>query len=323
MVEPAANRPEPNSPPTNRYASSQRMLLTALWLELLALTVKLIIGAQSGSLALLAAALYSAIAAIGAVYAVLSTHRLQQCGRIVWGHSRWEAMLALGLAGLLGFGSCNLTALALQRLVAAPVLSHAAAVVAVNGALGVLLLFGFLNLGWAWLEVRSAKRYGILALAVNGQQCFQEALTTVILVLALAAMQQGYHWLDPLLALGLSVMSLLSGWRLLVRQMPLLVRQVAIAPEAIVQVVKQVDGITHCHQIESRGIVGRQVMVDLRVAIHPEFLGLEGQLMQGVEAALRQAYGPVKVNVQIDGDWDSLQNALTFSGQQDATRSVK
>jgi hypothetical protein len=38
---------------------------------------------------------------------------------------------------------------------------------------------------------------------------------------------------------------------------------------------------------------------------------------------LRQAYGPVKVKVQIDGDWDSLQNALTLSGQQDTTRSVK
>jgi hypothetical protein len=98
---------------------------------------------------------------------------------------------------------------------------------------------------------------------------------------------------------------------MLKRQLPLMVRQIAIDPGAIAQVVRQVDGVTHCDQIESRGIVGRQVLITLRLVIHPEFLGTEGQIMQSVEAVLRPTYGPVKVNIHIDNDWNSLQAALT------------
>jgi hypothetical protein len=49
----------------------------------------------------------------------------------------------------------------------------------------------------------------------------------------------------------------------------------------------------------------------LRLVIHPEFLGTEGQIIQSVEAILRQTYGPVKVSVQVESDWNGLQAALT------------
>jgi hypothetical protein len=111
--------------------------------------------------------------------------------------------------------------------------------------------------------------------------------------------------------LGLAFGAGYSAWQMLKRQMPLMVRQIAIDPGAIAQVVRQVDGVTHCDQIESRGIVGRQVLITLRLVIHPEFLGTEGQIMQSVEAVLRQTYGPVKVSVQVESDWNGLQAALT------------
>jgi divalent metal cation (Fe/Co/Zn/Cd) transporter len=296
---------------SQRYPTSQRLLLAALWFELLALTVKLFIGWQTNSLALLATTLYCAIAAVSAIYAIVATYNLQRCGRPIWGHQTWETGLALLLTGSLGYGGFTLIGVALQSLAAAPHLQQVPPIVITSAQLQTLFLFGLASLSLAWIQKRSAKRYRILALATNGDQILQEALLSLGLLVALFGVQMGYTWLDPLLTLGLAIGAGSSAWQMLKRQLPLMVRQIAIDPGAIAQVVRQVDGITHCDQIESRGIVGRQVLISLRIVIHPEFLGTEGRMMQSVEAVLRQTYGPVKVNVQIDSDWNGLQAALT------------
>jgi divalent metal cation (Fe/Co/Zn/Cd) transporter len=296
---------------SQRYPTSQRLLLAALWFELLALTVKLALGAQTNSLALLATTLYSAIAAVSAIYAIVATYNLQRCGRPIWGHQTWETGLALLLTGSLGYGGFTLIGVALQTLAAAPHLQQVPPIVVTNAQLQTLFLFGLASLSLAWVQKRSAKRYRILALTTNGDQILQEALISLSLLLILFGVQIGYTWLDPLFTLGLAFGAGYSAWQMLKRQLPLMVRQIAIDPSAIGQVVRQVDGITHCDQIESRGIVGRQVLITLRLVIHPEFLGTEGQIMQSVEAVLRQTYGPVKVSVQVESDWNGLQAALT------------
>ncbi len=298
---------------SQRYPTSQRLLLAALWFELLALTVKLALGWQTHSLALLATSLYCAIAAVSAIYAIVATNHLQCCGRPVWGHQTWETGLALLLTGSLGYGGFTLIGVALQTLAAAPHLQQIPPIIITSAQLQTLFLFGIASLSLAWIQKRSAKRYRLLPLLTNGDQVLQEALISLGLLVALFGVQMGYTWLDPMLTLGLTIGAGSSAWQMLKRQLPLMVRQIAIDPGAIGQVVRQIDGITHCDQIESRGIVGRQVLITLRLTIHPEFLGTEGQIMQSVEAVLRQTYGPVKVTVQIDNDWNGLQTALSHA----------
>jgi cation diffusion facilitator family transporter len=296
-----------NSP---RFPTTQRFLLAALWLELLVLTVKVFVGWQTNSLALLATALYCPIAAVSAVYALMATYNLQRCGRSLWGHSNWEAGTALLLVSVLGFGCFTLSGVALQRLAASPSLNQIAPIGVTAAQLQTLLMFGLASLTLAWFAKRSAKQNRMMALTMNGAQVLQEALISLGMLVALAVIQQGYTWLDPLLALGLSMGAGLSAWRMLLRQMPLMLRQVAIAPEAIAQVVRQVDGVTNCYQVQSRGLVGRQVLIHLRLQVHPEFLGTEGRMIQEVEARLRETYGPVKVMVKVDSDWNGLEEAL-------------
>jgi cation diffusion facilitator family transporter len=295
---------------STRFPISQRLLLAALWIELLVMTVKILVGWQTNSLALLATALYCPIAAVSAVYAIGATMNLQRCGRALWGHSSWEAGLAFLLTSILGFGCFTLSGAALQNLAAAPNLQQIPAIAITGTQLQTLLLFGFVSLGLAWWQKRSAKHHRILGLALNSEQMLQEAIVSLGILVALAGMRQGYHWLDPILTLFLSVGAVFSTWRMLVRQMPLMLRQMVIAPEAIAQVVRQVDGVTNCYQVQSRGIVGRQVLIQLRLVIHPEFLGTEGRMIQQVEAILRETYGPVKVMVHVDSDWQGLQAAL-------------
>lgn len=293
-----------------RYSTTQRFLLAALWFEIFVLTVKVFIGWQTNSLALLATSLYCAIAAVSAIYAIVATENLRKCGRIVWGYSRWETSMALLLIGMLGFGCVTLSGMALQHLAASPQLNQVPPVTIAAGQLQFLLFFGLTGFSLAWLQKRSAKRQRMLTLAHNADRILEEAIVSLITLLVLAGVQQGYTWLDAILTLALSIGAGWSAWQMLLRQLPLMLQQVAIAPEAISQAVRYVDGVTNCYQIESRGIVGRQVLVSMRLVLHPEFLGMESQIIQSIEANLREIYGPITVKIQIDSDWRGLQDAF-------------
>jgi hypothetical protein len=95
-----------------------------------------------------------------------------------------------------------------------------------------------------------------------------------------------------------------SGWRVVCRQVPTLLQQVAIAPEALIQIAQQVQGVTSCDAVQSRGVVGRQVWVEMDVVLHPEFMSSQNWVKQQIEAMIRDRYGPVQVmtTVMLDNE---------------------
>ena len=102
-------------------------------------------------------------------------------------------------------------------------------------------------------------------------QFLQDVWLNVGLLLSLVLILFGYRWLDSMLTIALVLTSGVSLWRVIRRQLPTLIQPIAIAPEALVQLVRQVQGVTHCVKVQSRGIVGRQVWVEMTLVLHPEF----------------------------------------------------
>jgi cation diffusion facilitator family transporter len=310
--------------PGNRYTTGQRLLLTALWLSLLSFTVKLLLGWQTQSLALLAESLHGAIAAVSAIFAVIACQNLARCGgRELLGHTRFESMTCFLLIGVLGFGCFSLSGIALQHLVAAHQLTQTPQLNMIQPSqLQALLLFGLAGLGLATVQKRTAKRTGLRPVSASADHIFWDAILTLITLLTLIAVQNGYSWLDSIVTLIMSTSAILNSWRLLHRQLPLITHQIAIAPEAIAHLVRQIDGVTNCYQIRSRGLVGRQVLVQMRLMIHPEFLGTEGKIIQQIEAALRETYGPIKVAIKVDSDWQGLETALETASQANSVSGI-
>jgi cation diffusion facilitator family transporter len=295
----------------DRHRIAQKLLLVTLWLSLVSLNLKVVVGWQTQGLSLLAVSLNTMIASVSLVLALIARLKAQSCyGREVQGHGMVETILALLLVGVLGFGGVSVSALALHRLMAQPQLAHLPSIGITGLQLQVLLLISLLGFGMGWYQRRWGQRYGMAVLIVSANRTCQDAVLMLGLLVGLLAIRRGYVWLDPALAVLISGWVVWQGWLLLQRQLPSLVQQVAIAPEGIAQLVRQIDGVTYCHQIRSRGLVGRQVLIELRLVIHPEFVGAEGWIMQTVEAVLRECYGPVQVLVQIDSDWQGLQRAM-------------
>ncbi len=280
-----------------------RLLLTVLWATLLLLAVEAIGGWANHSLTLLAEALHSLVDGFSTILSLVAvTSPQRQMGREVWGHGRAEVAATLMLCAFLGFTGVSLVLIALGQLfknlqgIADPfpvtihtqVLWFTAAMVILTISLGIYASY-------------QARNLNSLALKLNTHHFLTDAWLSVIMVAVLMAIWQNQLWLDPVYALVLLPLVARSLWRVLNDQLPMLLRPTAIAPEAIAHLVNQVDGVIQCTRIRSRGMVGRQVWIELHLVLHPEFMGTTDQIGEQIEARLRHQYGPLRTQIWVEG----------------------
>lgn len=281
---------------------SYRLLLTTLWATLLLLAVEAIGGWASQSLTLLAESLHTLIDGFSTVLSLVAVNSPQrQMGREVWGHGRAEVAATLMLCAFLGFTGVSLLFIGLRQVFSAltgatdpfpvlidpQVLRFTAAMVILNVALGI----------YASYQARSLSSQ---ALKLNARHFLADAWLSIVMVGALLAIWQGQHWLDPTLALLLLPLVGRSLWRVLNEQLPMLLRPTAIAPEAISHIATQVEGVTRCTRIRSRGMVGRQVWVEIHLVLHPEFVEAAEPIGEQIDALLRERYGPLRTQVWVE-----------------------
>jgi cation diffusion facilitator family transporter len=300
-IEPIAYRLSMNEGPYQRRIS-YRLLLTTLWATLLLLAVEGIGGWANQSLTLLADSLHTLIDGFSTVLSLVAvTSPQRQMGREVWGHGRAEVAGTLMLCAFLGFTGVSLLLIALRQLlnlilgvedpfpvvIEPQVLKFTAAMVILNVALGIYTSY-------------QARTLNNLPLKLNTQHFLSDAWLSIVMVVVLLAVWQNLHWLDPIFAIVLLLLVARSLWRVLNAQLPMLLRPTAIAPEAIAQIVSQVNGVTHCTRIRSRGMVGRQVWVELHLAIHPEFYEASELIGEQIEALLRDRYGPLRTRIWVE-----------------------
>ena len=282
--------------------TSYRLLLITLWIAGLVFAVELTAGWVSHSLCLLAESLHTLIdgfSALLSLVAVASPRRT--LGREIWGHGRGEASSALVLCAVLGFAGLSILLVALKQFTDFFATTQNTFAVQITLPLVVLITaIASLLLSVVAFSAHKSKSINSLGLKLNVQHVLSDAWLNLVVIVALFLMHSGYLWMDPLLAIFLVGWSAVSLWRLLNRQLPMLLKPMAIAPEAIAQVACQVEGVTRCTKILSRGLVGRHVWIELHLALHPEFMVIASTIGERVERRLREHYGPVKAQIWLD-----------------------
>lgn len=307
----------------NQKGVSRQILLMTLWLTLLMLVVKVGAAWATKSLSIVAESLHTAIDGFSTVLSLIAiSSPNRQGGREVWGHGRLETLLALLLVALLGFAGLSLFGVAIGQLATDPTLSTLPPVRMRLTVIGLLAIVYFASVGLAFFERKVSRSLDSTVLKLNARHILEDAWLTMVLLVGLLGVWRGYGWLDPLLTILFVITAGLSCWRVLNWQLPLMVRQVAIAPEAIGQMVRQVQGVTQCYEVRSRGIVGRQVFVEMRVMVHPEFLGASDWIVEQIEGAIRDRYGPVQVMVFVEEAQDELQHPFEQVRSDQSSREI-
>ena len=250
-----------------------RLLLTWLWVTLLVLGIEVIAGWATRSLLLFAEALHTFIDAFSTVLSLVAVASAQRpLGREVWGHGRAEVAGTLAVVSLLGFTGLSLIFTAFRQAVNALRGNQETLQVAIERPVVYLMVaLVALSLAIAAYAYYRIQDFGSLALMLHTQHVLGDAWLSGVTLAGLIAIWQQQAWVDPCLAVLLTLFSIRSLWQVLGDQLPTLLRPMAIAPEAIAHIVTQIEGVTRCVRIRSRGLVGRQVWIELHLVLHPDF----------------------------------------------------
>ena len=283
------------------YRSGYRVSLIVLWLTLLILAVKLWAGWSTRSLSLLADALHVLIDSFSTLLSVYSIASLRQTrGLEIWGHRMRETVAVLILVAILGFLGLSLLGVAVYQFQA--LMNNASLLPAIQVDLPLILLLCIVilvHLCLVLFERYESRVLEIMALRHNANHILQDMWLTILMLFGLMGVSQGIVWLDSLMAIVLIVMLVPSIWRMLSWQLPSLIYQVAIAPEVLAQMVSKVEGVAECNHIHSKGVLGRQILIQMHIRLHPEFVNIAHLITDRLENLLRERYGAVQTRIYV------------------------
>lgn len=162
-----------------------------------------------------------------------------------------------------------------------------------------LIVLG-INIFVTFYERREGQRVGSQILIADAQHTMSDIWVTIAVIAGLIGVWQGIQWLDVVLAFPVALLVFWSGWSVLKDNLPWLVDEVAIAPEAIHALVMQVPGVVNCHDIASRGVVGRQVFIEMHLIVEAIDVVTAHRITEAVEARLEERFSPVRIIIHVE-----------------------
>jgi len=290
----------PHGPAEIPYDSQvRRVLWLTLLLNVAVCAVKAVVGFATGSLAVLADALHSLTDGANNVLGLVVTRwsSTPPDAEHPYGHQKFEAMGALAIAALLGIACFEVIRAAIERL-----LDDTPRTVTMDlPAIGLLVLVLGVNVFVALYERRAGERLNSPLLLADAHHTLGDIWITLgVLAGAVGLWLLGWQWLDVALAVPVAAAVLWSGWAVLRRNLPWLVDATAIAPESIQQLVMSVPGVINCHEVTSRGLIGRQVFVEMHLITSAKDVETSHRITEEIERKLEERFGPVHATIHVE-----------------------
>ncbi|MEL6605489.1 MAG: cation diffusion facilitator family transporter [Cyanobacteria bacterium J06614_10] len=282
--------------PTYR-AEVRRVLLFTLLLNVFVVVLKAVVGWWTGSLSLMADALHSITDSANNVLGLVANQLASPAPDRdhPYGHQKFEAVGALGVAAFLGIACFEILKGAVERIIVGgePVTMGSL-------SLWIMLVVLGVNIFVAFYERRVGHRLGSSILIADAEHTMSDIWITITVMGGLIGVWVGVQWLDVVLAFPVALLVIRSGWVVLSANLPWLVDEMAIAPEAIHSVVMQVPGVLNCHSIASRGLLGRQVFIDMHLIVEPQDVLGAHNITEQVEQQLEDEFGPARVTIHVE-----------------------
>ena len=289
----------------------QRVLLVALTVNVSMTLLKLVIGLLSGSLAVLADAMHSATDGLSSLLGLITNGLSdpQPDRDHPYGHDKYEGLGAVAIAGFILFTAFEILKTSLERIAAGlPPLR-----LDLQDLLLLLIVLGC-NLLLAGYERSEGRRLGSQLLLADAQHTTSDIWTTVVVLVGLAGvLTLRISWLDVAIAVPLCVLLLRACWHVLSSNLPWLVDQIAIAPEAIHEVAMTVPGVLNVHDIASRGVLGQRVFIELHMVVDANDLPTAHRITELVEEHLEARFGTVRCTIHLEPGEYAIPD-ITFRG---------
>ena len=309
----------------NRF-EVRRVLWLTLLLNLFVMTLKLVLGIATGSLSLQADALHSVTDSVNNILGLV-TNRFSSPKpdrEHPYGHQKFEAVGALGIAAFLGIACFEILRGAVEKIF---LTSQSVAAKVSPAELWLLLIVLAVNIFVAFYERSVGRRVQSPILIADAKHTMSDIWVTIVVIAGLIGVWQAENlnipqlqWLDVILAFPVALLVFYSGWEVISENLPWLVDEMAIAPEAIYEVAIAVPGVINCHDIASRGMLGRQVFIEMHLVVDTDDLILAHQITEQIETALEQRFGTVRVIIHVEPR-EYEEDSISFGSTQSTANS--
>ncbi|ACK67086.1 cation diffusion facilitator family transporter [Rippkaea orientalis PCC 8801] len=302
----------------NRSQIRQVLVITLL-LNLFVMGLKAVVGVLTGSLSLQADALHSVTDSanniLGLIANRLSSPKPDR--EHPYGHQKYEGVAALGIAAFLAIACFEILQGAIERI------WHGGQEVRISGGqLWLLLLVLGVNIFVAFYERRVGERLKSPILIADAYHTMSDVWVTITVLGGLIGIWLGKQFnlpqlqgLDVILAFPVAFLVFSSGWTVLRANLPWLVDEMAVAPEAIHAIVIEVPGVMNCHSIASRGLLGRQIFIEMHLVVDAVDVERAHEITEVVESRLEERFYPVRVVIHLEPlDYQSDQISFNNHG---------
>ncbi|PMB00573.1 cation-efflux pump [Fischerella thermalis CCMEE 5268] len=278
-------------------ATVRKVLIITLLLNVFVMLLKAVVGKLTGSLSLLADALHSVTDSANNILGLIASRFAspQPDREHPYGHLKFEAVGALGIAAFLGIACFEILQGAVERI-----LNGGEPVRISAPELWLLLVVLGVNIFVTFYERRVGVKVGSPILIADAKHTMSDVWVTISVIGGLIGVWLGYQWLDVALAFPVALLVFWSGWTVLKENLPWLVDQIAIAPEVIHAITLSVPGVINCHDIASRGVVGRQVFMEMHLIVDAEDVETAHRITEEVERRLEERFRPVRIVIHVE-----------------------
>ncbi|KAF3885462.1 MULTISPECIES: CDF family zinc efflux transporter Cdf31 [Nostocales] len=275
----------------------QKVLIITLFLNIFVMALKAVVGYLTGSLSLQADALHSVTDSanniLGLVASRFSSPKPDR--EHPYGHQKFEAVGALGISAFLGIACFEILQGAVERII------HGGQMVRISPSeLWILLIVLGVNIFVAFYERGVGQRVGSPILIADAKHTMSDIWVTISVIGGLIGVWLGVQWIDVALAFPVALLVFWSGWTVLTENLPWLVDRIAIAPEAIHAIAVSVPGVLNCHDIASRGVLGRQAFIEMHLIVDAADVETAHQITEEVERRLEERFHPVRILIHVE-----------------------
>ena len=232
--------------------SARRVFLGLLAINASVVGAKLLVATASGSLAILGSALDSAVDALNNVLAliVVRVAAREPDEDHPYGHGKFETLGALGIVGFLSITCFELVRSAVNRLVEG---AGASRMTVTDAHLAALVATLGVNVVTTWYEHRRGVELGSELLVADAAHTRADVLLTAGVLVGVLFARQGWWWIDPAVAIVVTLVIAFVAYGILVRTVPVLVDERAVPTRDIQATAQAVPGVKSAYGIRSRG----------------------------------------------------------------------
>ena len=282
----------------NRSSGVRRALLVVLGLNALSAALKMSVGARTGALTVLGAALESVLDMSSNLVAILAVSIASRApdDDHPYGHEKFETLGTLAIVGFLSISCFELLRQAIGELI-----GHRRAPLTSSADVMLLLVSLLVNGFVVTYERRRGRQLSSSLLLADASHTASDVLVTTLAIASLVLSHLGFVRADAMLGVTVALIIAWSGYGILRRSIPILVDARAVDAERLTGIVRTIPGVVGVRSARSRRTSSGHLFAEVTILVDgATSVSAAHDFTDDVERAIERELGTAEAIVHVE-----------------------